>query len=65
MRSFDRKDAGLRHVQSLGKSPVRHSRESGLRLSAEPNIQRLQTFSHERPWMFGSAEVKQSPRSRE
>ncbi|MFD0324289.1 hypothetical protein [Lysobacter gummosus] len=33
-------------------SPGRHSRESGLRFtSAEPNIQRLQAFSHERPWI--------------
>ncbi|MFD0323041.1 hypothetical protein [Lysobacter gummosus] len=31
---------------------ARHSRERGLRFtSAEPNIQRLQTFSHERPWI--------------
>jgi hypothetical protein len=45
---------------------ARHSRERGLRfISAEPNIQRLQALSHERHWMFGSAEIKRSPRSRE
>ncbi|MFD0324290.1 hypothetical protein [Lysobacter gummosus] len=32
--------------------PNRHSRERGLRFtSAEPNIQRLQALSHERPWI--------------
>ncbi|MFD0323616.1 hypothetical protein [Lysobacter gummosus] len=31
---------------------ARHSRERGLRFtSAEPNIQRLQAFSHERHWI--------------
>ncbi|MFD1295416.1 hypothetical protein ACFQ4Q_02075 [Lysobacter gummosus] len=34
-------------------------------IPANAGIQRLQTFSQERPWMFGYAEVKQNPRSRE
>ncbi|MFD0323224.1 hypothetical protein [Lysobacter gummosus] len=56
-------------------SPDRHSREGGNPETSAPSlqtvipakagIQRLQALSHERPWMFGSAEVKRSPRSRE
>ncbi|MFD0325252.1 hypothetical protein [Lysobacter gummosus] len=34
-------------------------------IPANAGIQRLQRFSHERPRMFGYAEVKRSPRSRE
>jgi hypothetical protein len=38
--------------RSIEASFARHSRERGLRFtSAEPNIQRLQTFSHERHWI--------------
>ncbi|ALN84222.1 hypothetical protein LC55x_0925 [Lysobacter capsici] len=48
---------------------VRNSHEDALSLtSATPNIQRLcparlHAFSHERHWMFGFAEARQSPRS--
>ncbi|MFD0325702.1 hypothetical protein [Lysobacter gummosus] len=38
--------------RSIEASFARHSRERGLRFtSAEPNIQRLQTFSHGRHWI--------------
>jgi hypothetical protein len=32
--------------------------------AAKPNIQRLQGHAAIKPWMFGFAEVKQSPPSR-
>jgi hypothetical protein len=34
-------------------------------IPAKAGIQRLKAFSHERRWMFGYAEVKRSPPSRE
>ncbi|ALN89827.1 hypothetical protein LG3211_0845 [Lysobacter gummosus] len=59
----------------MRRSYARHSREGGNPETSTPSfqtvipanagIQRLQTFSQERPWMFGYAEVKQNPRSRE
>ncbi|MBW8810538.1 MAG: hypothetical protein JF591_17355 [Lysobacter sp.] len=62
-------NAGIQRLQRDFSD--RHSRERGLCFtSAQPNIQRLcparlHALAHERHWMFGCAEVKQSPRSRE
>ncbi|MFD0325322.1 hypothetical protein [Lysobacter gummosus] len=64
LRSDHRASAGLHAMIRAVNSSIlclslytvvkqtRHSRVRGLRFtSAEPNIQRLQTFSHERPWI--------------